>query len=117
MSILAATDKNILKLPKWAQHYIEKLTKDIEYLEEQLTEVTSVESSANSTSWSTGLERERFLPQHASVKFVLNEDKHDWLRVRKSNENEGGTIKVESSGTIILLPRASNVVTIKNKDY
>lgn len=111
-----ATNKDITKLPKWAQDEIARLRSDLAYTEKRLTAVTGERPTnieVDSFGAMTGKQR-KFLDNHSRLKFILK----NGSEVHVSLSGDGKHIEIYGhggAGALAVYPRAANSVHLKNE--
>jgi hypothetical protein len=110
-------ERDLTKLPKWAQMEIERLQRNLESAQEQLRE--GDEDSNTFTNYYFD-ETRRPLGKDEQVTFELDEDqwgRHDYFQVRLQRNSKGAQeLEVHmsaSSASLSVVPQASNVVKLQ----
>lgn len=106
MTITEERQKRIEKLPKWAQRYIGKLQRDVDWYKEQLAQASASDDA--DVSWDLGLmDCKRIgIPTRAGVYFRLENG-------RAKCKLEDGLLRIHTlAGRLVVRPEISNVISV-----
>ena len=108
----------IAKLPKWVQHYINKLKMDLNQMQRDKSEMfdTPVEDAQVVLQYFYGIERDQPLPKHQRVQFFAEEHKGRWDRfIEVGIDHSKNEIVVRGADVLLIEPHASNSFAVKLK--
>ena len=98
-------ETRLTKLPKWAQQYIQKLQKDVEWYKKQLRQLDTADSPL---TWEaiSGNNETHGIPERATITFVLPNGKIDF-KLRKDEIH----VSAHSRG-LLVEPVAANSIKL-----
>lgn len=104
-----------MRLPKWAQAFIEKQRVDLEYYRDKLREVIGEAGNTNVLLPNyTGIMKDQSLPNNTSVRFMISNPRRlndpGYIEIR--HEEDGG-LNIHGSHSVQIEPGSSNVVTLR----
>jgi len=104
-------ERDINKLPKWAQQKIERLENDLAYAKERLTA-----GPENSNTFADPYGDPRPLGEGTAIEFHLGgaDDRHKRIRVRIT---ERGWLDINGGDMLIVRPNASNSIEVKSERW
>lgn len=101
-------DARIAKLPKWTRRLIETQSRRIDHLESALLAYEGHRESRISYNYGHDpKEGDRFLPEHAHIKWVLNSG-----RIIRIHERMEGNLAISTEGQLTVLPLSANWIEI-----
>jgi hypothetical protein len=99
------SERDVTKLPQWAQRRIEKLERDLAHARDKLSQ-----GPENSDTFADAYsENPRPLGQGTTIRFVYGDRWHQQFQARL----DGDTLHVSGGNSIFIEPRASNSVYVK----
>lgn len=105
-------DHDITKLPKWAQHRINKLEADVESLERKITEVETRDTDV--FIWQGMMEDDIPLPRGSRIVFrVDGGDRNNYFH---ASLIEDGSLEIYGGASFEISPSSSNVIRVKIRD-
>jgi hypothetical protein len=101
--------ERIAKLPKWAQQYIHKLERDVEWYKEQLRQTSSGDSPITWELGSIHNSKQHGIPERATVRFQLANGYIECALRKTTLQIRRGSFK----GRLMVGPCAYNLVEIE----
>lgn len=106
-----ATDQRMETLPKWARGLIEYLERELSYTEDQRDALTATEQPEGSLiSWSQGINDDKWLPKHTSIRCHFDRHRHIDVRFRGGHSGDPLLLDINGSTTLLVKPQASNSI-------
>ena len=108
----------IAKLPKWAQHYVQKLESDLAASNrDKSAMLCEVEGDAQVVlPHFHGVERDQSLQKHQSVQFFTNKRKGRWRGFIEARINHTtGRVEIRGADSLMIEPQASNAFSVRLK--
>ena len=109
------TEKELAKLPKWAQRTITTLEANEKYYKRKVAEMIGRgEADSNVT---VDISEEYNLPHNSDVIFWINREKRDSISAHFSAMDDPSELRISATGTtrLVIRPISSNVIVVTTK--